>query len=160
MLGLSVIILFKSLLHVFCSLVFSAHNSSVWHIWIGRKDNCCISVVWIHPSKLNIYILKIPHIRERINFSKNAYFAKNRNVSLPKYFCWWEKYSGWLENYFGSWERYSVWWEISAVLVFVLPIFVASYVCSSYVCASYICSFLGPVLPVKWGGTPTLVEMS
>ena len=29
MLGLSVIILFKSLLHVFCSLVFSAHNSSV-----------------------------------------------------------------------------------------------------------------------------------
>ena len=28
MLGLSVIILFKSLLHVFCSLVFSAHNSS------------------------------------------------------------------------------------------------------------------------------------
>ena len=30
MLGLSVIILFKSLLHVFCSLVFSAHNSSVW----------------------------------------------------------------------------------------------------------------------------------
>ena len=30
MLGLSVIILFKSLLHVFCSLVFSAHNSSEW----------------------------------------------------------------------------------------------------------------------------------
>ena len=29
MLGLSVIILFKSLLHVFCSLVFSARNSSV-----------------------------------------------------------------------------------------------------------------------------------
>ena len=29
MLGLSVIILFKSLLHVFCSLVFSAHNSGV-----------------------------------------------------------------------------------------------------------------------------------
>ena len=28
MLGLSVIILFKSLLHVFCSLVFSTHNSS------------------------------------------------------------------------------------------------------------------------------------
>ena len=28
MLGLSDIILFKSLLHVFCSLVFSAHNSS------------------------------------------------------------------------------------------------------------------------------------
>ena len=28
MLGLSVIILFKSVLHVFCSLVFSAHNSS------------------------------------------------------------------------------------------------------------------------------------
>ena len=28
MLGLSVIILFKSFLHVFCSLVFSAHNSS------------------------------------------------------------------------------------------------------------------------------------
>ena len=28
MLGLLVIILFKSLLHVFCSLVFSAHNSS------------------------------------------------------------------------------------------------------------------------------------
>ena len=92
----------------------------IWHIWIGRKDKCCISVV---------------------------------SVSLPKYFCWWEKYSGWLENYFGSWERYSVWWEISAVLEFVLPIFVASYVCSSYVCASYICSFLGPVLPVKWGGT-------
>ena len=29
MLGLSVIILFKSLLHVFCSLVFSAHNTCV-----------------------------------------------------------------------------------------------------------------------------------
>ena len=29
--GFSVIILFKSLLHVFCSLVFSAHNSSVSH---------------------------------------------------------------------------------------------------------------------------------
>ena len=27
MLGLSVIILFKSLLHVFCPLVFSAHNT-------------------------------------------------------------------------------------------------------------------------------------
>ena len=27
MLGLSVIILFKSVLHVFCSLVFSAHNT-------------------------------------------------------------------------------------------------------------------------------------
>ena len=32
MLGLSVIILFKSLLHVFCSLVFSAHNSSEQHV--------------------------------------------------------------------------------------------------------------------------------
>ena len=34
MLGLSVIILFKSLLHVFCSLVFSAHNSSEQIVYI------------------------------------------------------------------------------------------------------------------------------
>ena len=47
--------------------------------------------------------------------------------------------------------------------IFALPIFVTSYIWSSYfwssfVCvpinaSSYNCSFLGPVLPVKWGGT-------
>ena len=37
--------------------------------------------------------------------------------------------------------------------IFVLPKFVPPYICSSYICASYIWSFLGPVLPVKWGGT-------
>ena len=44
MLGLSVIILFKSLLHVFCSLVFSAHNSSGRYTLIFqvyRKRNIC-----------------------------------------------------------------------------------------------------------------------
>ena len=38
MLGLSVIILFKSLLHVFCSLVFSAHNSSGLEVHLLVND--------------------------------------------------------------------------------------------------------------------------
>ena len=47
--------------------------------------------------------------------------------------------------------------------IFALPIFVTSYIWSSYFWSSYVCvpinassyncSFLGPVLPVKWGGT-------
>ena len=40
MLGLSVIILFKSLLHVFCSLVFSAHNSSTACSEANSDDIC------------------------------------------------------------------------------------------------------------------------
>ena len=48
--------------------------------------------------------------------------------------------------------------------IFAHPIFVTSYIRSSYFWSSYVCvpinassyncSFLGPVLPVKWGGTP------
>ena len=48
-----------------------------------------------------------------------------------------------------------------------LPIFVTSYIWSSYFWSSYVCvpinassyncSFLGPVLPVKWGGTLEMV---
>ena len=50
--------------------------------------------------------------------------------------------------------------------MFALPIFVTSYIWSSYFWSSYVCvpinassyncSFLGPVLPVKWGGTSQL----
>ena len=44
MLGLSVIILFKSVLHVFCSLVFSAHNTCVKYDsgWISNARGLCL----------------------------------------------------------------------------------------------------------------------
>ena len=47
MLGLSVIILFKSLLHVFCSLVFSAHNT-----WPHNHWNLHLSHRCANPSSL------------------------------------------------------------------------------------------------------------
>ena len=127
MLGLSVIILFKSLLHVFCSLVFSAHNSSVWHIWIGRKDKCCISVVWIHPSKLKIYILKIPHIRERINFSKKRLFCKKSKCKSAKIFLLVRKI---------FWLIGKLFWKLGKVFC------VVGNICRSWICSSYFCCFL------------------
>ena len=51
MLGLSVIILFKSLLHVFCSLVFSAHNSSV-------KEVMKESFIFLEARWIFFYLLK------------------------------------------------------------------------------------------------------
>ena len=53
MLGLLVIILFKSLLHVFCSLVFSAHNSSEFlqiiscHLKVVVANVCLFSFVTV-----------------------------------------------------------------------------------------------------------------
>ena len=47
MLGLSVIILFKSVLHVFCSLVFSAHNSSALRETILLALDCEFALTWI-----------------------------------------------------------------------------------------------------------------
>ena len=127
MLGLSVIILFKSLLHVFCSLVFSAYNSSVWHIWIGRKDKCCISVVWIHPSKLKIYILKIPHIRERINLSKKRLFCKKSKCKSAKIFLLVRKI---------FWLIGKLFWKLGKVFC------VVGNICRSCICSSYFCCFL------------------
>ena len=49
MLGLSVIILFKSLLHVFCSLVFSAHNSSAPHYYSKYEIWPKIEKLWTIP---------------------------------------------------------------------------------------------------------------
>ena len=55
MLGLSVIILFKSLLHVFCSLVFSAHNSSEPFPEVSPVQN--LHLVSGNPGALEVYLL-------------------------------------------------------------------------------------------------------
>ena len=92
----------------------------IWHIWIGRKDNCCISVVWIHPSKLKIYILKIPHIRERINFSKKRLFCKKSKCKSAKIFLLVRKI---------FWLIGKLFWKLGKVFfVFFKMVFVEMYV--------------------------------
>ena len=102
-------------------------SAFIWHIWIGRKDKCCISVVWIHPSKLKIYILKIPHIRERINFSKKRLFCKKSKCKSAKIFLLVRKI---------FWLIGKLFWKLGKVFC------VVGNICPSCICSSYFCCFL------------------
>ena len=59
MLGLSVIILFKSLLHVFCSLFFSAHNTCATHI-----PHICHFFTRTHFKSWKFYTRKVRKLRQ------------------------------------------------------------------------------------------------
>ena len=67
MLGISVIILFKSLLHVFCSLVFSAHNSSglafdIFYFNLGKSGQTSIMHISYSMWRTTLWMkqLRIP----------------------------------------------------------------------------------------------------